>query len=99
MWDMLSLYDTQKRKIEEEAAFMEEKEQQTKLRQFYEQQMDFKRQMRDHEQNVRNQEFQQFRRQQHSLSNYERHFEGKRKQHFSKIRDENLQVSSDHKRF
>jgi hypothetical protein len=42
MWDLMTLYDTKKKRIEDEAAFRRNKEQQKDLMRFYDAQVDFK---------------------------------------------------------
>lgn len=42
MWDMVTLYDTQKKKLEDQAAYLEHKKMQNDLKKYYETQMEFK---------------------------------------------------------
>ena len=43
MWDMITLYDTQKKKVEDREAYQEHKQQQKDLKEFYESQIEFKK--------------------------------------------------------
>ena len=47
MWDMMTLYDTHKKKVEEREAFLAHKQQQQDLKNFYDSQIEFKKQLRD----------------------------------------------------
>lgn len=58
MWDMITLYDTQKKRAEDEEAYLAHKQQQQELKSFYESQMDFKKQVRNYEMEVQNKELQ-----------------------------------------
>lgn len=42
MWDLMTLYDTKKKRIEDEAAFHRQKQEQKELMDFYDAQVDFK---------------------------------------------------------
>lgn len=53
MWDLMTLYDTKKKRIEDEAAFRSHKQQQSELMSFYDSQMDFKHEKRKHEQHLK----------------------------------------------
>jgi len=42
MWDLMTLYDVKKKRLEDQAAFVEQKRQQKDLKDFYDTQLDFK---------------------------------------------------------
>ena len=61
MWDMMTLYDTHKKKVEEREAFLAHKQGQRELKSFYDDQIDFKKQVRAHEEQIKNQELEDIR--------------------------------------
>jgi hypothetical protein len=61
MWDLMTLYDTKKKRIEDEAAFRQHKQQQSELMTFYDSQVDFKHEKRKHEQHLKENDLKQIR--------------------------------------
>ena len=53
MWDLMTLYDVKKKRIEDQSAFVEQKRQQKELKDFYDTQLDFKKEQRHYDNEVK----------------------------------------------
>ena len=71
MWDMMTLYDTHKRKAEEREAYLAHKQQQKDLKEFYDTQMNFKKKVRRYEQDCKDKELVEIRKHHEDLGRHE----------------------------
>ena len=79
MWDMMTLYDVNKRRQEDEEAFQAHNKQQKDLKEFYDMQVDHKKHLRDVDIQIKKEDLVKIRDHMGTLNNYESQYENKKK--------------------
>ena len=71
MWDMITLYDTKKKKMEDQQAYLQHKVQQKQLKKFYEEQMTYKKELQQAEKQQRIDDVNTYKKHHGQLNRYE----------------------------
>lgn len=98
MWDMMTLYDTQKKKVEDQAAYFAYKKQQQELKEFYEKQKDFKSRVNKMQSQRRDLELATIKNKHDNLFRYENNFDNNKRNHLANLQKENRSNTLEAKR-
>ena len=79
MWDMMTLYDTQKKKVEDQAAYFAYKKQQHDLKNFYDQQIDYKKRVNKMHKERKDLEHETIKNKHENLFRYENSFDNNKR--------------------
>ena len=97
MWDLMTLYDVKKKRLEDQAAFVEQKRQQKDLKDFYDTQLDFKQEQRNYDAEVKQAELNKIKNHHQTLSKYESTYQANKKNFLKDLNHQNRSSTLENK--